>query len=193
MKYKIEYYVIMALSQEKRGGPYTTQNEVLKLHFEYGYPATKIADLMKINRNTINDDINQGYEQLSKDWNKYDLDSWLMKQIQRFESQRSRLLQELEKQGTIKEKLQIEKLIYEIDCKIAQIILNDHKINDEVYTKSIDCVNRWAEEKKIDLKITREMDIVKTTPKKLEMITKIIRAKHSNFELIEKSVEKPVF
>ena len=189
----------MALSQEKRGGPYTTkqrldrQNEVLKLHFEYGYPATKIADLMKINRNTINDDINQGYEQLSKDWNKYDLDSWLMKQIQRFESQRSRLLQELEKQGTIKEKLQIEKLIYEIDCKIVQIIMNDCKINDKVYTKSIDCVNRWAEEKKIDLKITREMDIVKTTPKKLEMITKILGAKHSNFELIEKSVEKPVF
>ncbi len=39
----------MALAQEKRGGPYTKkqrldrQNEVLKLHFEYGYSATKIA------------------------------------------------------------------------------------------------------------------------------------------------------
>ncbi len=103
----------MALSQEKRGGPYSKkqrldrQNEVLKLHFEYGYSATKIADLMKINRNTINDDINQGYEQLSKDWNKYDIDAWLMKQTKRFESQRSRLFQELEKQENSKEKLAI--------------------------------------------------------------------------------------
>lgn len=41
----------MALVQEKNGGPYSKddrgkrQNEVFRLHFELGYPATKIADL----------------------------------------------------------------------------------------------------------------------------------------------------
>ena len=44
-------------------GPYTKQelenrrNEVYRLHFEYRYSVRKIAELMKINRNTINGDI----------------------------------------------------------------------------------------------------------------------------------------
>jgi len=42
----------VAVAQEKKGGPYSKderekrQNEVFRLHFEYGYSATKIADLM---------------------------------------------------------------------------------------------------------------------------------------------------
>ena len=49
--------------QKKKGGPYSKhdrdarRNEVYKLHFEYGYSARKIADLMKVNRNTVNGDI----------------------------------------------------------------------------------------------------------------------------------------
>jgi len=189
----------MSLSQTKKGGPYTKKqrldrkNEVLKLHFEYGYSATKIADLMKINRNTINDDINQGYEQLSKDWNKYDIDSWLMRQILRFESQRSRLLQELEKQETTKEKLVIEKMIFQIDCQIAQIPVNNLKKKNEIESKALDLVNYWAKKNNWDLRVINTKDLVHTTPKKLEMITKILGVKHSNFELHEKTVKKPVF
>jgi len=47
---------IVALVQEKKGGPYSKderekrQKEVFRLHFEYGYYATRIADLMKIKR-----------------------------------------------------------------------------------------------------------------------------------------------
>jgi hypothetical protein len=45
--------------QKKRGGPYSKDekvkrlDEVYRLHFEYGYSARKISELMKINRNTI--------------------------------------------------------------------------------------------------------------------------------------------
>ena len=51
------------VQNEKDGGPYTKdertkrQNEVARLHFEYGYSAVKIAEMMKVNRNTINSDI----------------------------------------------------------------------------------------------------------------------------------------
>ena len=60
----------MALVQEKNGGPYSRddrekrQNEVFRLHFEFGYPATRIAELMNINRNTINADIKYWYSTL---------------------------------------------------------------------------------------------------------------------------------
>jgi len=43
----------MALVQKKKGGPYTKnektkrQNEVYRLHFERGYSAVKISDMMK--------------------------------------------------------------------------------------------------------------------------------------------------
>ena len=70
----------MAQVQEKKGGPYTKnekmkrQNEVYKLHFEHGYSAVKISDMMRINRNTINSDINYWYSSLSKEWNSYDIE-----------------------------------------------------------------------------------------------------------------------
>ena len=54
----------MALEvKSKKGGPYTKQeqekrrDEVFKLHFEYGYSATQISQMLKINRNTINSDV----------------------------------------------------------------------------------------------------------------------------------------
>ena len=50
-------------TKEKKGGPYTKderlrrQNEISRFYFEYGYSATKISEMMKVNRNTINADI----------------------------------------------------------------------------------------------------------------------------------------
>src|SRR3989442_7819844 len=85
----------------KKGGPYTKkerqdrQNEVFRLHFEYGYSSRQIAEMMKINRHTIDEDINHLYSQLSKEWRSYDFDALLMKQNKRLELQRTRLLKEL--------------------------------------------------------------------------------------------------
>lgn len=65
----------MALSKlEKKGGPYTKQekedrqNEVYRLHFEYGSSAVKIAEMLNVNRNTINEDIKYLYSILLEDW-----------------------------------------------------------------------------------------------------------------------------
>ena len=115
-------------THHKRGGPYNKKDrikrrsEVFKLHFEYGYSAVKIADMMNINRHTINGDISYWYSKLSKEWNDHDVDSWYMKQIHRLESQRTRLIENLEKEDNIHNKLAIEKVILEIDNKIIQSI-----------------------------------------------------------------------
>ena len=61
-------------SRKKKGGPYsktdrqTRREEVYRLHFEYGYSALKISELMKINRNTINGDIQYWYSKVVKNW-----------------------------------------------------------------------------------------------------------------------------
>ena len=58
----------------KKGGPYTKKeqeerrDEVFRLHFEHGYSALKISELMKINRNTINEDIKYLYSQVTNEF-----------------------------------------------------------------------------------------------------------------------------
>jgi len=111
----------------KKGGPYTKnqqekrRNEVYRLHFEFGYPAQKIAEILKVNRNTVNSDINFCYSQLASDWEHHDAKKLIVKQLERFELQRSRLYEELEKCTTLPEKITVEKLILDIDQKISQI------------------------------------------------------------------------
>jgi len=88
-----------------------------------GYRAIKISEIMNINRNTINSDIKYCYENLSKEWQDNNTDSWIMKQICRFEFQRSRLREYLRKESEIKNKLKIEKMIFDIDNQISQIVI----------------------------------------------------------------------
>ena len=56
---------------KKAGGPYTKKeqeqrrNQVYDMHFEKGYSAVRIAESIKINRNTVNEDIKYWYAQIS--------------------------------------------------------------------------------------------------------------------------------
>jgi len=110
----------------RKGGPYSKaqrtkrRNEVFKLHFDYGYSSVQISEMMKVNRNTINSDINFWYGRLSKEWNSYDIESWCMKQMHRMETQRTRLMEQLQRQEDLHDTLAIEKMILDIDTKITQ-------------------------------------------------------------------------
>jgi len=90
-------------NSKKRGGRYTKdekikrQNEVYRLHFEYGYSARKISELMKINRNTINGDIDNWYSKIWFNSNRLDPEPSIVISIQRFNVQRSRLRENLDK------------------------------------------------------------------------------------------------
>ena len=81
----------------KNGGPYTKndrkkrRDEVFRLHMSQGYSAVKISQILKVNRHTIDSDIAYGYSILAKDWDRGDINSWLMKQIYRLEELRAEL------------------------------------------------------------------------------------------------------
>jgi len=144
----------MALVQEKKGGPYTKnekikrQNEVFRLHFELGYSAVKISEMMKVNRNTVNNDINYWYSVLSKEWKSYDVESWCMKQVHRLESQRSRLFRELDKVHETPMKLSIEKMILDIDTRIMNFISKFISSQNVSKYQAVASINSWAKEKK---------------------------------------------
>jgi len=115
----------VALAQQKKGGPYTKdeqrkrRDEVYKLHFEYGYSARKISEFLKINRGTINRDVMFLYADIEKKWRHNSPELFVRNQIERFQIQRTRLRKQLDTIETIKERNTIEKFIFDIDVKIT--------------------------------------------------------------------------
>jgi len=107
-------------------GPYTKQdlekrrNEVYRLHFEYGYSARKIADMMSINRNTINGNIHHWFSKITKS-NDGQAESTIFVILERLDVQRTRIREYLDNTSDISEKISIEKMILDLDYKIAQI------------------------------------------------------------------------
>jgi len=129
------------LQEAKRGGPYnktdqdTRRDKVRTLYFEYGYSARKIADMMKVNRNTINADIKYLYS-IIKDEIKENGEDFILKQIGRLEAQRSRITESL-REDNIDEKIKYEKLLLDVDSKINNLLA---RINLETKIKPRDTI-----------------------------------------------------
>jgi transposase-like protein len=112
----------------KKGGPYTKQEQekrrkqVYKLYFEEAKPVIKIAEMLDVNRNTINEDLKYWYSQLALEINSETVVSSALKQIHNMELQKTRLREQLENTTEFSQRLAIEKLLFEIDSKLAQHI-----------------------------------------------------------------------
>ena len=114
--------------EKKKGGPHTKKdqekrrNKVYALHFEKGYPAVKIAQMLGVNRNTINEDIRYWGKQIAGQFGKENLGETLCRQIERMDIQRKRLIDELDRQENISKRIQLEKLLFDIDCRVTGFI-----------------------------------------------------------------------
>jgi len=165
----------------KKGGPYSKQdkearrNEVYRLHFDYGYSARKISELMKVNRNTINGDINYWYSKIVKDHDIFNPEPEIVINLQRLENQRTRLREEIDKAISIQEKLAIERLIYDINSKI----LNTHqRLTDSarrIWDLSTDRLNEWMKKNKRTERYMTLSDRFNVSEKAKEKIDKIIK------------------
>jgi len=164
----------------RKGGPYSKaqrtkrRNEIFKLHFDYGYSSVQISEMMKVNRNTINSDINFWYGRLSKEWNSYDIDSWCMKQMHRMETQRTRLMEQLQ-QENLHDTLAIEKMIFDIDTKITQTAIKISTSQQVQSDSRINTLNNWAKEHKIDVSFIKSLDVAKVRRKTGEKIHKLLK------------------
>lgn len=172
----------------KKGGRYSKKellfrrNEVFRLHFDYGYSARKIADIMKINRNTITNDVQYWYSQVSKKWKKVDPTKWTIRSTERLESQRTRLREELDRTKNIQDRLSIERLILEVESKILQTpikILGTIANNHELATKQ---VNDWLKKNKHEDRFLAYNDLIRVSSKSKEKINKIINDEKTSGE-----------
>lgn len=113
---------------DKKGGPYSKidqdkrREDVYRLHFEYNYSARKISELMNVNRNTINEDVKYWYSQLSYEVSNETIVSSILKQVYNMELQKTRLREKLDITSEFSQILAIEKLLLDIDHKLAHHI-----------------------------------------------------------------------
>lgn len=168
-------------SPRKKGGRYTKQqkqkrqDEVYKLHFDYGYSARKIAKLMQVSKNTINNDVAYWYSKIGENHNIFNPESVVINNLERLELQRSRLREQLDKTKSFQEQLLLERLIYDIDCKILHTY---QKLTDSVirvWNFSTDRLNDWMKKHRKPERFMTLFDRVSVSDKARERIDEIIK------------------
>mgnify|MGYP003577148190 CR=1 FL=1 len=132
------------------------RTEVYKLHFENGVPATRIAQLMNVDRNTINKDLKFLYRQALNEYDLEDmsLDDILEKQLVRLETQRDRLGVYLTDANDVNTKITIERLIADIEFRILTAIEKINHSSNRFLDEILKNVNKMAEINNLKLRYT---------------------------------------
>ena len=178
LKENAEY--TMTKMQRKNGGPYSKEDknkrrdEVYRLHFEYGYSARKIAEMMNINRNTINRDIEYCYYKTGKNLKFFNVEKRIVTSLQRLDIQQSRLREQLDKATSNSERMAIERLIFDINSKILHV--NQKLVESEIRTsaEATDSMNDFLKKEKLPGKFIALLDTLTVSTKAQEEIQKII-------------------
>ena len=171
----------MELDHEKKGGPYTKdeqrkrRDEVYRLHFEYGYSARKIAEFLKVNRGTINRDIMYWHASIVNKWRHLDPIALVINQVERLELQRTRLRKQLDTVESFQEKITIEKLVLDIDMKITNFQIRLVEAARNINKKIADGINEWQEQEKNDKRVISQDIFLEVSEKARERIYKICK------------------
>lgn len=171
----------MPKSGKKRGGRYTRdeiekrRGEVYRLHFEYGYSARKISELMKLNRNTINADVDYWYSQVTKKQLDIDPTKHVAGCMERLELQRSHLREEVDKVKNLQERISIEHLIFDIDSKIIQTQFKLYDSASHIHSIAIKWFNNWMKKSKNETRYMTWFDLIKLSDKAHDKVNKILK------------------
>ena len=163
----------------KKGGPYSKdekqkrRDEVYRLHFDYGYSARKIADLMKINRHTIDGDIDYWYSKTVKDF-QHDPYKVIRYNIHQLDIQKTRLREQLDKSPFNKDRIPIERMIFDINSKIIQIHVKMVESSYKVHSQAVNWLNDWMKAHKKDERYMTWFDIISVSTKASQRIKQII-------------------
>ena len=123
-------------TQKRKGGPQTEfqrnqrLNQVCKLYFEYGYSAVKIAEMLNVNRNTVNSDIKDLHSTFQSNWENTSTVSILQNHVFSLMAQKSRLREEIDSAKNLSEKLAIEKMILQVESRLHQFQLKRSQLGD---------------------------------------------------------------
>jgi len=166
---------------KNKGGPYNKTDrqarriEVYRLHFEYGYSALKISELMKINRNTINGDIQYWYKKTVKNWKDVSPEFLVVRNIERLELQRTRLVEQLEKTKTFQEKLATERMILDVESRILQTQLKLSDSAEKIQKLTTKWLNEWMKKNNRKERYISYGDMMRVPSKSHEKICRLLK------------------
>jgi hypothetical protein len=150
------------------------RDEVYKLHFEHGMPALRIAELMKVDRNTINNDLKILYNKAIKDNNSdRSYDDLIAKQLLKLETERDRLGLYLSEVKDVNSKISIERLIADIDFKVIGVL---DKLNQNIiqhYNAVIEHVNKIAKKENFKSRFTSLFELYRISIDKRQDLDKL--------------------
>jgi len=164
----------------KKSGPYSKKhkevrrNEVYRLHFDYGYSARRIADMMKINRNTVNGDIDYWNSKIVGSNIIFSPEDAIIITIHRLEIQRTRLREQLDKTDSSQEKNAINRLIFDINCKIMQTNHTLAESTIRIMDSATRRLNEWLKDDRSKTRFLTLFDRIRVSDKAHEEITRII-------------------
>jgi len=148
--------------------------EVYRLHFEKGIPAIRIAHLMKVDRNTVNNDLRILYSKALTEYNpNMSLDDILQKQLVRLETQRDRLGLYLSDAKDVNSKIAIERLIADIDFKLIGVIERLGHNVVRYWDEIIKQINKIAENENLNARYTSLFELRRISIESGESLNKL--------------------
>lgn len=135
------------------------RKEVARLHFEKGMPGIRIAEAMKVDKNTIYSDLRAIYRELARPGNStaeaYD------RFYVRLEMQRARLEDYLSKENDIQTKLMIERQLADIESKLLRAEERIYDNANKIRSAVADQINKYCEENKLDYRVLNLQELLK--------------------------------
>ena len=86
------------------------------------------------------------YSKIHDDLDKVTYGNWMEKQLSRLESQRVRLRKELDNDITLQERLQVEKMILDLDSKISSLLIKMDTFKQYKFDVIVAYLNNWMKE-----------------------------------------------
>lgn len=156
------------------------RNEVYRLHFEHGISGRRIAELMKVDKNTINNDLKILYREIRKEQSEINFSDFYAKQIFRLESQRSRLMGYLEATNEIDKKVTIERQIADIDLRMLSAAEKIEHGSIHFWNEVSSSINQMAEKQKLKYRVTGVFQVLKVSETGYNKIREIMRKEEVN-------------
>lgn len=170
------------MSKSRGRGPYSKRDkearreEVYRLYFDCSYSARKIADMMKVNRNTVNVDISYWYSKFVEKANILDPATTIIATLERLEFQYERLRERYDKTDSNQEKNAIDRLMLDVNSKI---IYTNHRLAEsriKIMNSTTEGINDWLKQERRETRFMTLFDRIRVSAESYEKIEEIISA-----------------
>jgi len=186
-----------ATVEAKKGGPYTKyekeklQEKVYEYYFDYGYSERKISVITKITRGTVSRYVNSWYKTAVKNQSFITHGLDILASLERLEMQRARKREELDKTVVFKERMALDRFIFDIESKILSTNQRLYESSVSIEDRVIFDLNTWMKQNGFQERYLEMFDKMKVSTDALEKINKIIEEDAK--QLKAKSISQKIF